>query len=217
MWQFFLLVILTILINYNELYKARPGNAWVHPASRLGDCVIAQRQSLCSHFIKMFCFLSGLSAQECRHLLVVSDALLFTCLLESLGFLFILNMKKFLETHECICFSDFCSIHSSLKSVCVCVRTCAWVGVFCVWAVLWNVKYARFEVRSLWNENATQCSNTIDCVCVCVWAPQCALDFAVEIRVQILLVAKNQKTLLCTGRGPHGILWSSKPSNKFFF
>lgn len=55
---------------------------------------------------------------------------------------------------------------------------------FCVWALLWNVKNARFEVRSLWNENATQRSNTTQsncvyfCLCACaLWVVQSRSEF----------------------------------------
>lgn len=45
------------------------------------------------------------------------------------------------------------------------------------------------------------------CIFTCVCVPQCALDFAVKIRVQIL----------CTGCGPHGIRQSFQSSTQFFF
>lgn len=51
--------------------------------------------------------------------------------------------------------------------VCVCEPVPALTSVFlCVWALLWNVKNARFVVRSLWNENATPCSYTTQSNCV---------------------------------------------------
>lgn len=85
-----------------------------------------------------------------------------------------------METCEWVC---FCGCIHSIWSVCEPLPVLTSVA-FCVWALLWNVKNARFEVRSLWNENATQRSNTTQsncvyfCLCACaLWVVQSRSEF----------------------------------------
>lgn len=106
----------------------------------------------------------------------------------------------------------------TVAKACVCVSVPVPVSMCFVFGLpfgMWNMP--AFEVRSLWNENATQYSNTVewDCVyfCLCVypsvlWLMQSRSEF----RFCLWL-----KTLLCTGCGPHGIQQPFHSYAKFFF
>lgn len=126
-----------------------------------------------------------------------------------------LNVNTFLWTCEWVCFCNLSGIHGSYGR---CVSVPAHASVCFVFGLpfgMWNMP--AFEVRSLWNENATQCSNTVErdcvyfCLCVCpsvLWVMQSRSEF----RFCLWL-----KTLLCAGCGPHGIQRSFQSCAKFFF